>query len=124
MVLNQQLVLVNRPKSEFNAISFSDAIEESNFKLVTEEINIKEGEALVQIEYLGFDPVQRIWLYNDATFTKSIDLGEGSIQEYDLIFSHESKRSWQGSPIEQQRSPNRNWYFGISRVATVNIQNI
>lgn len=64
---NRKVALASRPKG---------MIEDSNFKMVDEEIPpIENGEILVQIEAISMDPAIRGWMNEGTTYIKGIEIG-------------------------------------------------
>ncbi|WP_166968915.1 NADP-dependent oxidoreductase [Brevibacterium atlanticum] len=65
---NRQIVVQERP---------ADRITEDTFVLRELPIApLAEGEALVEVEWLGIDATQRTWLNADSTYVDPVDVGE------------------------------------------------
>lgn len=66
-MINRKVALASRPIG---------MIEDSNFKMVDEEIPaIKDGEILIQIEAISLDPAIRGWMNEGTTYIKGIEIG-------------------------------------------------
>ncbi len=66
-MINTKVALASRPQG---------LIENNNFKLVNEEIElIKEGQVLIQIEAISLDPAIRGWMNEGTTYIKGIEIG-------------------------------------------------
>ena len=64
---NTKVALASRPQG---------FIEDSNFKLVEEDVPpLKEGELLVAIEAISLDPAIRGWMNEGTTYIKGIEIG-------------------------------------------------
>lgn len=64
---NTKVALASRPQG---------FIEDSNFKLVTEELpELQEGELLVAIAAISLDPAIRGWMNEGTTYIKGIEIG-------------------------------------------------
>lgn len=65
---NKQWILVSRPKG---------LVSESNFQLRESAIpEPRDGEILVQVLYLSFDPTQRGWLNDVPSYVPPVQIGE------------------------------------------------
>jgi NADPH-dependent curcumin reductase CurA len=67
-LVNRQLVLASRPTT---------TIEERHFDIHEALIpDLDDGQALVQVVWLGIEPTQRTWLNASATYTKPVAIGD------------------------------------------------
>jgi NADPH-dependent curcumin reductase CurA len=66
MVKNNQILLAKRPQGD---------VKDNDFKLNESNVGIKDGEALVKIEYLSVDPAQRGWMNEGDSYLPAIELG-------------------------------------------------
>jgi NADPH-dependent curcumin reductase CurA len=65
--MNRQLVLASRPTT---------AVDEHHFVRREAAIpDIGDGQALVQVLWLGIEPTQRTWLNASATYTEPVAIG-------------------------------------------------
>lgn len=66
-MINRKLILRKRPVA---------GVGDEHFEMVQEELpQLKQGEALVQVCWLGIDPTQRTWLNAGATYTDPVAIG-------------------------------------------------
>ena len=65
---NQKWILKQRP---------TGLVDESNFEFIEEELpSVKDGEILIQNEYLSVDPTQRMWLTDMPGYLPPIQIDE------------------------------------------------
>ena len=65
---NTKWVLKSRP---------SGLVKEGNFELITEELSeLKEGDLLLENQYLSFDPTQRMWLTDLPGYLPPVQIDE------------------------------------------------
>ena len=68
MTENQKWILKKRP---------TGLVDESNFEFIKEKIpGLKDGEILIQTEYLSVDPTQRMWLTDMPGYLPPIQIDE------------------------------------------------
>ena len=68
MTRNQKWILKKRP---------TGLVDESNFEFIEEELpSVKDGEILIQNEYLSVDPTQRMWLTDMPGYLPPIQIDE------------------------------------------------
>ena len=67
-ISNTKWILKSRP---------SGLVKEDNFELITEEISeLKEGDLLLENQYLSFDPTQRMWLTDLPGYLPPVQIDE------------------------------------------------
>ena len=68
MLTNRMLKLKTRPKG---------AVSSDNFELSEEQVpELKDGQILVKVLYLSFDPTQRGWLNDVKSYVPLVQIGE------------------------------------------------
>lgn len=69
MTMNRQWLINDRP--------IGRGLKETDFKAVETEVRAPgEGEVLVRVEYLGFDPAQKGWMENIGGYVAPTEIGE------------------------------------------------
>ena len=67
-VTNKKWVLKERPQG---------LVKNENFELIEEDLReIKDGEVLIENQYLSFDPTQRSWLNDIPGYLPPVQIGE------------------------------------------------